>query len=89
MVMITFLSRAWRITNDDGLEVIETAKKFAVTEGRKVVISVLYGSSLLTQFPTLEAWPGLGFEVLTPSFVRVSNQWMLGEQLILEDLKYH
>lgn len=55
--------------------VIETAMGFAESEGRKVVVSVLHGSSLLSLLPTLEAWP-LDIEVLTPAYVRVASRWL-------------
>jgi hypothetical protein len=56
-------------------QIIETAMGFAESDGRKLVISVLHGSSLLSLLPTLEAWP-LDVEVLAPAYVRVANRWL-------------
>jgi hypothetical protein len=75
------------ILDDTRTEVTEVAKGFADTEGRKVVIAVMHGSSLLSQLPTLEAWPGLEVEVLTPAYVRVSNRWTPDIPVIIGDLR--
>lgn len=68
-------------------EIVAEAKQCSEHQGRKLVISVMHGSSLLTQLPTLEAWPGLEVEVLTPCFVRVSNRWTPNVPLLVGDLE--
>lgn len=67
-------------------EIVEVAKRHSENEGRKLAISVMHGSSLMSQLPTLEAWPGLEVEVLTPAYVRLSNRWTPDRKLVVGTL---
>ena len=73
--------------DDARRETIDTVRRFSKNEGRKLIISVMHGSSLLSQLPMLEAWPSLEVEVLTPCFVRVSNRWLSDAPSIVGDLE--
>lgn len=57
------------------LDILKTAQEFCPKEGKKVLLSVMHGSSLQGNISTLQNWPNLEVEVLETKYLRSYSSW--------------